>query len=83
MKSHEIDQLIRFGATDRARKKLKKLAIKPRLNCLRDCIPMVKKSGAHTKFFAENFRVELGAIMMAEGDLDRAEELYQSSKKNK
>ena len=83
MRVEEINQLLRFGAKDRVRKKLKRLAIPERMVSLNDCIPIVKQSPVNLKFFKENFSVELGAIMLAEGDLDRAVKLYNSAKKIK
>jgi hypothetical protein len=83
MRVEEINQLLRFGAKDRVRKKLKRLAIPERMVSLNDCIPIVKQSPANLKFFKENFSVELGAIMLAEGDLDQAVKLYNSAKKIK
>lgn len=83
MRVEEINQLLRFGAKDRVRKKLKRLAIPERMTSLNDCIPIVKQSPINLKFFKENFSVELGAIMLAEGDLDQAVKLYNSAKKIK
>jgi len=83
MRVEEINQLLRFGAKDRVRKKLKRLAIPERMVSLNDCIPIVKQSPVNLKFFKENFSVELGAIMLAEGDLDQAVKLYNSAKKIK
>jgi hypothetical protein len=83
MKAQEVNQLLRFGAKDRVRKKLKRLAIPERMVSLNDCIPIVKQSPTNLKFFKENFSVELGAIMLAEGDLDQAVKLYNSAKKIK
>ena len=83
MKAFEINQLLSYGATDRVRKKLKRLAIPERMVSLNDCIPIVKQSPLHLKFFKENFSVELGAIMMANGNLDEAVKLYQNSKRIK
>jgi hypothetical protein len=83
MNSYDIDKLIEIGATDRVRKYLKKLAIDQRMKALNKCIPLIKVSKGNLKFFRENFSSEIGAILISEGDLSRAEELYRSSKKVK
>lgn len=79
----EIETLLRYGATDRVRKHLKKLAIKPRLKTLQSCVPYVNATPQSLKFFKENFSVEIGAIMAAEQDLDKAEKLYRTAKSYK
>jgi hypothetical protein len=43
----------------------------------------VKSSPQNLKFFKENFSAEIGAILMADGDLDKAVNLYQTAKKIK
>ncbi len=83
MKANDIDKLIEIGATDRVRKYLKKLSIPQRLNALNSCIPIIKKTGKSLRFFKENFSVEVGAILMAEGDLTVAEDMYRSAKTKK
>lgn len=83
MTGFEISRLVDYGATDRARKYLKKLGIYQRLKVLNECVPHVKESPGSLKFFKENFSVEIGAILMAEHDLKKAELLYRSSKSYK
>lgn len=80
MTGSEINDLIRVGATDRVRKKLKRMGLKDRLKVLHKCIPYVNVTTESLKFFKENFSLELGAIMMASEDLDKAESLYRSAK---
>jgi hypothetical protein len=80
MTGKEIDTLIRYGAVDRARKHLKRLSIKPRMQLLQDCIPNVNATTESLKFFKENFSREIGALMMAEQDIDKAVTLYNTAK---
>jgi hypothetical protein len=77
----EIHSLIQAGATDRARKKLKRMGMSDRLKTLKDCIPYVNADSRNLKFFKENFAVELGAIYAADHDLEKAETLYRSASK--
>jgi hypothetical protein len=83
MTGQEIETLLRYGAVDRARKHLKRLAIPQRMKLLRECIPTVNVTTESLKFFKENFSVEIGALMIAEQDLDKAVSLYRTSKKYK
>ena len=83
MTGHQISRLVDYGATDRVRKYLKKLGIYQRLTVLNECVPHVKSSPKSLKFFKENFSIEIGAILMAEHDLKKAESLYRSSKSYK
>jgi hypothetical protein len=80
VKAQEVNQLLRYGAQDRVRKKLKKLALPERMKSLSACIPFVKASQQSLKFFKENFSAEIGAILIAEGDIDRAVSLYHAAK---
>ena len=83
MTGPEISTLLRYGANDRVRKYLKKLAINQRLKILQDCVPYVNATQSSLKFFKENFAVEIGAIMAAEQDLEKAETLYRTAKSYK
>jgi hypothetical protein len=83
MTGKDIDTLIRYGATDRARKHIKKLGMKARMRLLQDCIPHVNATTESLRFFKENFSKEIGALMMAEQDLDKAVDLYNTAKKMK
>jgi len=85
MKATEIDTLIKIGATDRVRKKLKRMGISDRLTSLYGCIPYIlhPTDSKTISFFKKNFSVELGAIITANGNLGKAETLYRQSKNNK
>jgi len=83
MKQDEINQLLRAGATDQVRRKLKRLSILDRMKVLNSCIPMIKDNPRNKKFFGDNFSVEIGALLYAEGDVEVATNLYHTSKKNK
>lgn len=82
MKATEINQLIQIGATDRVRKKLKRMGMEDRLKSLFGCIPYIDNSKS-IDFFKKNFSVELGAIIEAKGNLSSAETLYRQSKKKR
>ena len=83
MKAFEVNQLLGYGARDRVRMKLKKLALPERMKSLSACIPFVKASPQNLKFFKENFSAEIGAILIAEGDVDHAVSLYHAAKRIK
>lgn len=83
MTGQDIDSLIRYGATDRVRRHLKKLGMNARMKLLKDCIPNVNATTESLKFFKENFAKEIGALMMAEQDIDKAVDLYNTAKKLK
>jgi len=83
MNGQEIDTLIRFGATDRARKHLKRLGMAARMKTLKDCIPNVNATSESLKFFKDNFSREIGALMMAELDIEKAVRLYNTAKRMK
>jgi hypothetical protein len=82
MKATEINQLIQIGATDRVRKKLKRMGMEDRLKSLFGCIPYIDNPKS-IDFFKKNFSVELGAIIEAKGNLSSAETLYRQSKKKR
>lgn len=79
MTGQEANTLIEVGATDRLRKKLKRMAIPERLAALQNCMPIVGNNNKNLRFFRDNFSVELGAILQAEGDLTKATELVRNS----
>jgi transcription initiation factor TFIIIB Brf1 subunit/transcription initiation factor TFIIB len=83
MNGQEIDTLIRFGATDKARRHLKRLGMNARMKLLQDCIPNVNATEKSLKFFKENFSREIGALMMAEQDIDKAVVIYNNAKSMK
>jgi hypothetical protein len=80
MTGQEIEALLKYGAIDKARKHLKRLAIPQRMKLLQECIPTVNATTESLKFFKENFSVEIGAIVCAEQDLDKAVQLYRTAK---
>jgi hypothetical protein len=80
MKHEDIQVLLDSGAYDRLRKKLKRLSIGPRFKVLRECIPLVKTSPQTINFFQKNFSVEIGAILMASEDLEKAESIYRAAR---
>ena len=80
MKHEDIQVLLDSGAYDRLRKKLKKLSIGPRFKVLRESIPLVKTSPQTINFFQRNFSVEIGAILMASEDLEKAESIYRAAR---
>lgn len=80
MKKEDIEILLESGAYDRLRQKLKRLSIGPRFKVLSDCIPIVKSNPQNLSFFQKNFSVEIGAILMAENDLEKAENIYRAAR---
>jgi hypothetical protein len=80
MKAQQINNLIGIGAASRARQYLKKLSLKDRLPTLHELIPYVNASPANLKFFQENFAQELGALIAAGYDYEKAEKLYNTAK---
>lgn len=80
MNGFEINNLIVAGAVDKARQKLKKLAIPDRLRCLNECIPYVKQTPSSLDFFQKNFAQEIGALIMAGYNIEKATDLYNTAK---
>jgi hypothetical protein len=85
MKALEIRQLLVAGASDRVRKKLKRLALPERMSALQGCIQagLINESPINLKFFKENFIDEIGSILLSEGDLVKAVGYYNESKRIK
>lgn len=81
MRAQEISSLLSVGAYDRIRKKLKRLAILERMNSLNSCFHLINSTPANLKFFKENFSIEIGALLVAERDGQKATELYNNSLK--
>lgn len=79
MNGLEMTALINAGAIDSLRAKLKRLAIGERMKALQQAIPYVRQNDKTLKFFGENFKQELGAIMLSDGDLKRATSLYKAN----
>jgi hypothetical protein len=80
MTTQEVNSLLQVGAKGKVRQYIKKLGIPQRMQFLAGCIPLVKQSQSNLKFFKENFSVEIGAILTAEGDVSKATELYRTAK---
>jgi len=80
MTSQRCLNLINHGAHNLVRSNLKKLSLKDRLPILEECIPHISVSAENIFFFREHFSQEIGAIMMAKGDLAKAEQLYNTAK---
>ena len=80
MKAPELNQLLNAKAYDRIRKKLKRLGMHERMTSLKEGFNLINTSAANLKFFKENFSVEIGAILVAKGDIDEAVSLYNRSK---
>jgi prefoldin subunit 5 len=81
MTASEMLNLVQVGATDSLRRKLKKFGMKERMIHLQRCIPFIKDDKKYINFFRKNFSVELGALITAEGDIERAIELYKKAEK--
>ena len=83
MTAIEIIGLVRVGAQDKARLKIKKLSLKERLPLLHQCMPYIPENPATMKFFKENFSQEIGAMSAAGYDYVRAEQIYNGAKRLK
>ncbi len=83
MRAQQIHALINMGAGDRVRKYLKKLSLKDRLPLLHDLIPYVKDTPENMKFFREHFSQEIGALIAAQYDYEKAEKIYNNAKELK
>lgn len=82
MNTTTIISLIQAGATDKARKDLKRESLKDRLVSLQKCMPYVNQSHQTLDFFRKHFATEIGAILTANNDLVKAEDLYHQAMKN-
>lgn len=76
----EINHLLQVGAEQRVRQNLKRLSLRDRLPVLHHCIPYVNETAATLKFFQENFAQEIGALIAANYDYVKAEQLYNAAK---
>lgn len=83
MKAFELNNLLRVGAQAKVRQHLKKLSIKDRMPLLHELIPYVGDSPSNLKFFKENFSQEIGALIAADYDYDKADLLYNTAKRMK
>jgi len=80
MTGYNIETLIKLGATDKARRYLKKLGMSARMKLLLECVPNINATTESLNFFRENFSQEIGAIMMAKHDISKAVTLYNNAK---
>lgn len=80
MSPQQIVNLVNAGAYHPVRSHLKRLSLKDRLPKLWELSPYVNQTPARLHFFRENFSLELGALMMAQGDFEKAEKLYNQAK---
>jgi hypothetical protein len=72
--------LINQDAPLQVRQHLKKLSLKDRLPVLHDLIPYVNETPRNLKFFRENFSQEIGALISANYDYEKAEKIYNTAK---
>jgi len=80
MRANEIGNLVNIGAELRVRHHLKRLSLKDRLPLLHDLIPYVDSTPKSLKFFRDNFSQEIGALIAAQYDYEKAEKLYNTAK---
>lgn len=80
MRAEKLINLIGVGAQDTARQYLKRLSLKERLPVLHLCIPYVKDTPENLKFFQQNFAQEIGALIAAKYDYEKAEKIYNTAK---
>ncbi len=80
MRAQEASALVNMGAESRVRQYLKRLSLKERLPLLHDLIPYVDSTPGSLKFFRDNFSQEIGALISAKYDYEKAEKLYNTAK---
>jgi hypothetical protein len=80
MRAQEASALVNMGAGDRVRQHLKRLSLKDRIPLLHDLIPYVDQTPQSLKFFREHFSQEIGALISAKYDYEKAEKLYNAAK---
>jgi hypothetical protein len=80
MRAQEASALVNMGAESRVRQYLKRLSLKERLPLLHDLIPYVDSTPGSLKFFRDNFSQEIGALISAKYDYEKAEKLYNMAK---
>lgn len=79
MNGLEMTALINAGATDSLRQKLKRMSIGDRMKKLQLAVPYVKQNEKTLKFFGENFKQELGALMLSDNNVARATALFKAN----
>ncbi len=80
MRAPQIVHLINAGATGQVRQYFKKLSLKDRLPELHNVIPYLSDTPANLKFFREHFSQEIGALIAAGYDYEKAEKIYNAAK---
>lgn len=81
MRADKLINLIGVGAQDTARQYLKRLSLKERLPVLHQCIPYVKDTPENLRFFQQSFAQEIGALIAAKYDYEKAESIYNAAKR--
>ena len=80
MRAAQLNGLLLSGAESTVRQHLKKLSLKDRLPVLHDLIPYVDQTPQNLKFFRDHFSQEIGALVSAKYDYEKAERLYNTAK---
>lgn len=80
MRAEQVTHLIAAGALQRVRQHYKRMSLKDRLPALHDLIPYVNDTPENLKFFREHFSQEIGALIAAAYDYEKAEKLYNTAK---
>ncbi len=83
MRAQQISHMIGVGAKQQVRHDLKRLSLKDRLPLLHDLIPYVNQTPENLEFFRDNFSQEIGALIAAQYDYEKAEKLYNTAKRMK
>lgn len=80
MRAPQIVHLIKAGATGQVRQYFKKLSLKDRLPELHGLIAYINDSPENRKFFRDHFSQEIGALIAADYDYEKAEKIYNRAK---
>lgn len=80
MRAQQASALVNMGAGDQVRHHLKRLSLKERLPLLHDIIPYIDKTPQCLKFFREHFSKEIGSLIAASYDYEKAEKIYNGAK---
>jgi hypothetical protein len=80
MRAQEASALVNIGAEAKVRQYLKRLSLKERLPLLHDLIPYIEGNPKNIKFFRDNFSQEIGSLIAASYDYEKAEKIYNGAK---
>jgi hypothetical protein len=80
MRVQQMVHLINQDAPLQVRQYLKRLSLKERLPVLHDLIPYVNETPKNLKFFREHFSQEIGSLISAKYDYEKAEKIYNTAK---